>query len=186
MEKQYQHNGKTYRLKPLSLGMMKTVMPLLVKLRKLQYEYTKDIDMSDLNNLKSHIGELETAKSQFEEQFENDIENGERTDIAGKISVIDDKIFAHRDELNINESFRQKIKLFNECSAMAVYEVVTDEDIIKPVMSAILTCDEGVDKEPPAFFEESGLSWGSMDESFILQVITDFFLLIQKSRMKSS
>ena len=177
MDTKYQYNGKSYTLKPLTLGVLKKLMPLFAKLRKLQHEYTKDIDMSDVNKSRQRLNELEEAKKQLTDNAENEESNDNRLEAAEKLNKLNDKISAHRSELENNESFMQKIKLFNECSAFAIYEVITNIELIKPVIEAILEGDAGqleINFEDPETIK------------FITRVITDFFLFIQKNKMKLS
>jgi len=176
MHKQYTFNGKTYQLNPITLSVMKCAIPVIVKLRKLQYEYTKDIDMRDVNIEKSRLAELETAKKQLSKLMLGDIMNEERLAIAEKISILNDKISAQKDELNLNEVFKQKTKLYNECFALAVYEVVTDTELIKPVIESLVTGSEGNDINIDYENTES--------IEFISKVIHDFFLHMQKNKMK--
>ena len=177
MNNQYQHNGKSYTLKPLTLGVLKKIIPLLVKLRKLQHEYTKDIDMSDVNKSRRRLNELEEAKKQLTVIADNEESNEKRIEAIEKISKLNDKISAHRSELENNESFQNKIKLFNECPAFAIYEIITNIEIIKPVIEAVLEGDAGqieINFEDPETIK------------FITRMITDFFLLIQKNKLKLS
>ena len=176
MNNQYTYNGTTYQLKPLILSVMKKAMPVIVKLRKLQYEYTKDIDMNDVNSEKNRLAELETAKKQLQELMLEDISNNKRIEIADKIFELNDMIQSTKDELNFNESYKQKIKLYNECSAIALYEIITDTELITPFIKSILTSGSGreinIDLSEPGAIE------------FVSAVFKDFFLLIPKNKMK--
>jgi hypothetical protein len=173
MNKQYLYNGNKYTLKSLTLGLMRDVMPVIVKLRKLIYQYTNDIDMTDVNKLRSVISELETAKEQLAQKLEGEVSNEERLNTADKINKLNEKILMHRTELESNSGISEKIKFYNECSAMAVIELFSDSALLNPVVDKLLTCSNNE--------TEIDLT-GPGAANFLLSVLADFFLLMMKSK----
>lgn len=180
MNKQYQHNGKTYELKPITLGVMKNVLQLIAALRKMQHNYTRDIDMSDVNNERIRLKEFETAKKQLNERLREEIIEAQRSSVMGKIGNLNEKISACKTEFELNESFKRKLQLYNECSSLALFEALSEKQLIKPAIEEILTCAdhpigivEGIDFDDISSFR------------FITEVLTDFFLLIHQSNLKS-
>jgi hypothetical protein len=63
--KTYNYKGLEFRLKDNDLELLKNAAPLLIKYRKLLHEYTKDIDMSEVNTYRDRMNELSTAASQL-------------------------------------------------------------------------------------------------------------------------
>ena len=173
MKKEYCFNGKNFILKPLSLGLMKDIMPLLVRLRKLIYNYTSDIDMTEVNKARQNIADLEKAKEQLSEQLEGNVPSDERLHIINRINSLNEKITLYKNELDNNNDLSEKIRLYNECSALAVYELFTDPALIKPALGKLLEGENTVDDiniEDP----------GSI--KFVSEVMTGFFLYIRKNK----
>jgi predicted RNA-binding protein with EMAP domain len=170
MSNQYLYNGNKYTLKPLTLSLMKDIMPVIIKLRKLIYRYTNDIDMSDVNRLRSVIADLECAKEQLAQKTDK-VSNEERLNIADRIYKLNEKILLHRSELENDSTISGKIKLYNECSAMAVVELFSDTDLLNPVIDKLLFCtdnDTEIDLTAPGA------------AGFLSLVFADFFLLMMK------
>lgn len=170
MNKQYEYNGKQYKLKPLTLGVMKDIMPLLVRLRKHVYNYTSDIDMTEVNKARQRIADFEKAKEQLGEKLEGDLLNDERLHIINRLNNLGEKITLHKTELESDNRLAEKIKLYNECSSFAVIELLSDVKLVKPAINSLIECADGdveINTEDPAAVK------------FILQILTDFFLLIK-------
>jgi len=166
MIKQYKYKDKIYIQKPLTLGLMKDIMPLLVRIRKLIYNYTSDIDMTEVNKARQNITDLEKAKEQLNEQLDSNLQNDERLHTINRINNLNEKILLHKYELKNNNELSEKIRLYNECSALAVYELFTDTELIKPVLGKLLESEntvEDINIEDP----------GSI--KFVSEVMTDFF-----------
>jgi len=152
---------------------MKKAAPVIAKLRRLQYEYTKDIDMADVNKAKARINELEVAKNQLTNQIGASVSDEEKTGITSKINELEAKLEAAKKALETNSSFAHKIKVYNECSALAVLELFSDSELIRPAVESLVDGDIDID------FNESGTL------KFLTEVFTDFFLLIKTGKMKS-
>jgi len=167
MEKQYYYNGNHYTLKPLSLGIMKDIIPVIIRLRKLIYQYTNDIDMTEVNKLKFLIAGLEKAREQLTAQLEGELSNEERLHTANRINSLNEKILLYKSELESDRNISEKNKLYNECSAMAVFELFSDISLLQPVICKILS-PENVEIDPR----------DPLAVKFLSNVLTDFFLLI--------
>ena len=173
MNNQYEYNGKKFKLKPLTLGLMKDVMPLLVRLRKLVYKYTSDIDMTEVNKARQRIADLEKAKQQLSGQLEDNLPNDERLHIINRLNSLGEKITLHKTELESDNKLAEKIKLYTECSSFAIVELLSDTELVKPAINSLIECGEGefiINIYDPAYIK------------FITQVLTDFFLLIKMNR----
>lgn len=174
MNKQYQYNGKTYRLKPLTLGIMRGIMPALVKLKKLVYKYTSDIDMTEVNKNRQKIAELEKAREQLNIQLEDEIQNDERIKIINRINSLAEKAALYKTELENDRNLSGKIRLYNECSSMAVMELFSEAELVGAAVAAILEGDPHIDINNPDAVK------------FISEVLTDFFLLIKTASAVSA
>jgi hypothetical protein len=139
-------------------------MPLLIKLRKLVYKYTSDIDMTGVNKARTKISELSQAKEQLIRQLDEVNKNEERLSIINRINSLTEKINIYETELECDTELVNKQQLYNECSSMAVIELFGDEELITGAMDALL--------DPAPCFSCNDHS----AVKFIAEVLTGFFL----------
>lgn len=171
-EKIYTYKGSIYKMKPLNLGLMHKAAPLLVRYRRLHYEYTKDIDMTSVDALQDRVKELKTAVSQLE-QDSNTNED--------RIISLKAKLSEAETELRDNPSLGKLMKLYSDTEGLAMYELITDTAVIRPVISAILVKVDEVNKTH--INPELDLNEPEIIE-FVKEVITDFFSYTLQSRPK--
>ena len=58
--RKYKYKEIEYTLNPVTLGVLRYAAPMIAKLRKLQHEYTRDIDTDELIRNNQRINELST------------------------------------------------------------------------------------------------------------------------------
>ncbi len=161
-------NGNDYRLKRIDLGVLNKAAPLLLKFRRLQYEYTKDIDDTELRKAKAEIEDIKTAISQ--------IESGDACD-GNEISGLKKKLTAAETELKNSGSLQAIQRLVNDAESLALFELFTDMDTILPFLKNVLDPVNG--KIPEVSLDEPDAL------VFIKEVVTDFFALTLRSKGRS-
>ncbi len=168
----YSYKDKSYKMAPLNLGLMNKAAPLLIKYRKLHYEYTKDIDMSRVEAIQNRIDELKTAIS----QVESGTNAGE-----DRLAALRSKLAEAENELNDDVSLRNLMRFYRDSEGLAMYELITDAKVVKPLLSNIMipADSESIrdklreqDFNVPEIFD------------FIKEVLTDFFSYTLQNRPK--
>lgn len=173
----YTFRGQSFELLPNDLSLLNKAAPLLIKYRKLHYEYTKDINMQPVEEIRERAGELKTAITQLES-----IENKDQT----RIDELTEKLHKTEDELKNNNSLQSLIKLYNDCEGLVMYELITDIEFMKPFLKKILAgTAEGnaASGGKPGNFDELDFTDTGIPD-FIKEIITDFFLAALKNRQK--
>jgi hypothetical protein len=174
-KKIYTYKNKTYKLKPVTLEVLSSAAPLLAKFRKLQGEYTSDIDLSKVHDAKNRIIELETAIEQLKENSGNEDKEGSVI----RISELEQKLNEAIESFNNNDKLQSKLKLYNECTGLAMMELLGSTDVISLFLKKAICSTEGS--------KELVINYDDTDAiDFIREVITDFFEYIAGARKKSA
>jgi hypothetical protein len=156
--KTYKYKAQDFKLKPHSLEMMHNAAPLMIKYRRLLWEHTKDIDMRKVENAKLYISELETALEQMKKENTPDIV---------KIDELTLKLGRTKEDFETNNEYQSLIKLYSDSEKLAMYELITDSQLIKPFLCSVL--DGNTDK----------LDFTGADIfELVKEVVPDFFSLI--------
>lgn len=124
----FTYNGRQYRMRQFDLGLLNKAAPLLLKYRKLLYEYTKDIDLAEVREAEERITELKTAIDQLKEA-------GNKTEadrLSGKLKD-EEAAFAG------NRRLQSALKLYNDCTGLSLYCLITDGEIINPFLKDVLS-----------------------------------------------
>lgn len=177
----YTIGGQEFRLLENNLGLLNKAAPLIARLRKLSFEYTKDIDMSLVNRHEDRITELKEAKSQLEEFLTSgkDEAGGELSDdtksgLSSKIAGLESKISDALSEFQNDKLAQNLIKLKNEMESYSLVELISDIAFIKPILKKILT---GGSIDTIDFTDMSSIG-------FVRDVITDFFSVMRLTSLR--
>jgi predicted RNase H-like nuclease (RuvC/YqgF family) len=163
----FSNKGSTYRLRKIDLGVLNKAVPLLLKFRRLLFEYTKDIDDSELHKARNEIEEIKTAISQVESLVPADTDESAR--LKGKLDKAES-------ELKNNGKLQSQLQYISEAETLALFELLTDRNTILPLLKNILEPIDNTNAEID--IEDSG----SLE--FIKEVVTDFFSLTLGSKGK--
>jgi hypothetical protein len=165
--KTYNYKGMEFRLKDNDLELLKNAAPLLIKYRKLVHEYTKDIDMTEVNLYKEKVNELSTAASQLIGS-EDEAERNRADEIMLKLNETEMEFEKDTKALSL-------MKLYNDCEGFVLLELIADVKFMKPFMNRIL---EGpLDKLD---FEDEDII------TLIRDAVEDFFIITGKSKIISA
>ena len=170
-EKIYTIQGISFKMLPLNLGLMNKAAPLLVKYRKLHFEYTGDIDMSEVESAEETINDLKTAIDELENK------DG---DNSARITELKEELQLKEEDLEKDTGIRVLKKLYGDCESIAMYELLTDMKTVIPFLKSVLV--NSVSNAPGQI--------GSIDfnlagtAEFIREVLTDFFTLTLQSAGK--
>src|SRR5712671_6382580 len=104
--KTYSNNGTEYKIKPITLGVLKFAAPVIAEFRKLQYKYTKDINFTPVEDAKSRISELKQSVKQLEELL-NDTSIVDKGDAGSRLNTLNEKLSIAKSEFNENISLQQ-------------------------------------------------------------------------------
>jgi hypothetical protein len=165
--KTYNYKGLQFSLKSNDLELLKNAAPLLIKYRKLLHEYTKDIDMSEVNLYKEKMNELSTAASQL-------IDSDDEAD-RSRADELMLKLNETEMEFGSNSKAVSLMKLYNDCEGFVLLELIADVNFMKPFMNKILTGP--VDK---LNFEDEEII------TLIKDAVEDFFIITGKSKIISA
>jgi len=163
----YTYNGRQYRMRQFDLGLLNKAAPLLLKYRKLLWEYTKDIDLPDVREAEDRIWELKTAIEQLKEAGDKT----ERKRLTEKLRI-EEESFAG------NRRLQSALKLYNDCTGLALYSLITDGETINPFLTGVLECVTGKEKFP-------GLDVNDINcINFAREVLGDFLACTLRSSLK--
>lgn len=181
MEKTYSIQGESFTLLPNDLSLLNKAAPMIARLRKLSYEYTKDIDLSPANEYRSRMTELSEAKQQLESILNdgkddegNDLSAEKRNEMDSRITELTDRLEQVKTEFSADTAVQNLLKLKEELESYALIELLTDIAFLKPVLNKVLT-GGNLDK---INFSDSG------SIVFIKDVVTDFFTVMNRSSVK--
>ena len=170
--KTYKYNNVVYTLKPATLDVLSAAAPMLAKFRKLQQKYTRDIDMSVVNVLKSRIEELELSIDQLKEGgAENNPE---------RIAQLELKIKDAKEQFDIDEQIQGTLTLYNECIGLAMLELIGDKEMINAFLNKALVSDRAAIGNIEIDFS------GETTFEFVKDVVHDFFCSIAGARKISA
>jgi uncharacterized protein YsxB (DUF464 family) len=179
--KTYTIQGQTFNLLPNDLNLLNKAAPMIAKLRKLSYDYTKDIDLSTANDYRARITELTHAKKQIEEimaegrdEHGNELSDEKKNEMQARINEISGKLEAITEEFKNDISLQNLLRLKEELESYALIELLTDIDFLKPILKKILI---GGKVESLDFSDAGAIE-------FIRDVVTDFFTVMNRSSMK--
>jgi hypothetical protein len=160
----YKYKDQEYRLKNNDLELLRLAAPVLIKYRKLLHEYTKDIDLSELEYYKSKISELKTAIIQLNEDNDDD-----------KVKELSRNLNIAEKEFCDNTELHSLISLYSDCEGLVLLEVISDIDFIKPFIKRILTGDTS-----KLDFDDDEIL------NLIRDAVSDFFIITSRSRFISA
>lgn len=160
-------NGNNYKLKKIDLGVLNKAAPLLLKFRRLQYEYTKDIDDTELRNVQREIEDLKTAIAQLQ------TDEVRETD---EISRLKKKLESTESEFKNNSRLQQTQQLLNDAGSIALFELLTDKDTTIPFLKNVL--------EPEGNNASEMRIEGPDALEFIKETVTHFFVFTLRSNGK--
>lgn len=179
--KTYEIQGETFKLLPNDLNLLNKAAPMIARLRKLTYEYTKDIDLSEAQQYKSRLAELNEAKAQLDELLSankddngNELSEDKKTELKNRLDDIAGKIGENAEGFNNNTALLNLLKLKEELESYALIELLTDIDFLKPILKKIL-CGGKIELLD---FTDAGII------GFIRDVVTDFFSVMNRSSLK--
>jgi hypothetical protein len=177
----YELQGQTFTLLPNDLNLLNKAAPMIARLRKLTYEYTKDLDLSEVQAYRLRLADLNEAKTQIDEllvsnldENSNELTESKRSELEIRRNELSGKIESVNREFNTNSSLSNLLKLKEELESYALIELLTDIEFLKPVLKKIL----------------KGGSVDSLDFSnsdiigFIRNVVTDFFSVMNSTSLK--
>jgi hypothetical protein len=172
--KKYRYKETEYTLNPVTLGVLKYAAPLVAKLRKLQHEYTHDINTEELIQHEQRINELSTAISQVEKELGGDSVN-EQTEheLSTQLESLCETLYNENFAFESNAELQSTLKLYNECRAFAVMEAISDTELVGRFIQKAVSPAAGKDVGNICI-EINDLE--SVD--FVKEVIVDFFYLI--------
>jgi hypothetical protein len=163
----YTYNCRQYRMGKFDLGLLNKAAPLLLKYRKLLYEYTKDIDLAEVNEAEERITELKTAIEQLGEA-------GNKTET----ERLTEKLRIEEEAFGGNARLQSALKLYNDCTGLALYSLITDGETLNPFLNGILECVTGKEK-----FQ--GLDMNDTSSiNFAREVLGDFLACTLRSSLK--
>lgn len=179
--KTYEIQGQTFKLLPNDLSLLNKAAPMIARLRKLTYEYTKDIDLSEAQEYRNRLSELNEGKAQIEELLSsgldentNELDEEKKSEFQTGVVNITKNIEVVNEEFNSNTPLQNLLKLKEELESYALIELLTDIEFLKPILKKILT----------------GGKIDSLDFSdtciigFIRDVVTDFFTVMNRNSLK--
>ena len=172
--KTYKYNNVVYTLKPATLDVLSAAAPMLAKFRKLQQKYTRDIDMSVVNVLKSRIEELELSIDQLKEISGDTDNNSER------IAQLESKLKEAKEQFDIDEQIQGTLTLYNECIGLAMLELIGDKEMINAFLNKALVSDREAIGNIEIDFS------GETTFEFVKDVVHDFFCSIAGARKISA
>lgn len=168
-----QCQSHNFELKDVNLNVKKCFARITARLKTIQYDYTKDIDFSPVENVVKPIEQIELQLSQIEKCLETGKNSkGQDIDRAEYEKMQHDKKAEYSQMLqafNDNIEIQNLLKLRNELEALALVELITDTNFIKPLLKDILKGD--IDKLD---FEQEDIL------PFISEVLVSFFALVKK------
>ena len=177
----YSIQGQNFSLLPNDLNLLNKAAPMIAMLRKLSYEYTKDLDLSEANEYKLRISEISEAKVQMEDILSEGVdENGVElssekiTEMYGRIDELQNKYDEITEELKQNTVVQNMLRLKEELESYALIELLTDISFLKPILKKIL---KGGDIDKIDFSNNETIG-------FIKDVVTDFFTVMNRSSLK--
>lgn len=168
-EKVYEFGGHKFKMSPNTIGLLHLAAPVLIKYRKLEYQYTNDIDLSEVHKVNERLEELKDAIADLQEVPE-DVRDIKR------IEELRETLKAENEAFLNDTGLQNGIQLYNECIALAMYELITDMSLMRPLMNNILVGDIKagmLDYTDPAIVD------------FIKNVIADFFFITKQSKSAS-
>lgn len=178
----YTIQGQEFVMIDNSLSLLNKAAPLIARLRKLTFEYTKDIDLNCLEPYKARLEELNNAVSSINDTLTlGTDENGEpltdeqKNTYAERLTKLKGKIEEVDNELKNDAVAFNTMQLRNEMESFALIELVTDLDFLKPVFKKIL---QGGDLSKVDFSQDDALD-------FARAVVTDFFIFTSRKMPKS-
>lgn len=179
--KTYEVQGQKFTLLPNDLNLLNKAAPMIARLRKLTYEYTKDIDLSEVQSYRTRITELSEAKEQLEQILNstrdengNELTEDKQSELQNRINEISRRFNAASEEFNDNTALLNLLKLKEELESYALIELLTDIDFLRPILKKILTGGR-VDSLD---FSDTGVI------GFIREVVTDFFSVMNRNSLK--
>lgn len=181
MEKTYSIQGENFTLLPNDLSLLNKASPLIARLRKLSYEYTKDIDLTSASDYRARITELSEARQQLESILNdgkddegNELSGEKRNEMETRISDLSARLDEVTNEFKSDTAVQNLLKLKEELESYALIELLTDVAFLKPVLKKILA---GGDIDKINFSEGGAIE-------FIRDVVTDFFTVMNRSSLK--
>lgn len=163
-DKIYSIQGNSFKMLPLNLGLMNKAAPLLLKYRKLHFEYTGDIDTSRVENAEENISGLKTVIDELEDK---------EGDHSARITELKEKLQLLEEEHKNDRKLQSVIKLYNDCEGLAMYELLTSRNIIIPFLKNVLADAGG---NIPSQIDNIDFNLAGAAD-FIKEVLTDFFTL---------
>jgi hypothetical protein len=160
----YTYKGLQYKLKDNDLELLRLAAPMLIKYRKLLYEYTKDIDLTELEEYRTRIYDIKTAISQHINDEDDEI---------GK-QLIRTLTIAEK-EFSDNAKIQSLMSLYADCEGLVLLEIISDINFIKPFIKRILIGDT----EKLNFEDDEILK-------LIRDAVSDFFIITSRSRFISA
>jgi len=165
--KVYKYNGKQYRMLSFDLGLLNKAAPLLLKYRKLLYEYTKDIDIAEVREAEERITELKTA-----------IEQLSKAGSKSEAERLNGKLRSEEEAFAGNRRLQSALKLYNDCTGLALYSLITDGETINPFLKDVLSGFGEGEKFP-------GLDVNDINSiNFAREVLGDFLECTLRSSLK--
>lgn len=170
-DKTYSIQGNEFIMLPLNLGLMNKAAPLLLKYRKLHFEYTGDIDMKQVEEAEEKISDLKTVIDELEDK---------EGDNSGRIVEQKEKLQMLEEQFENNRKLQSLISFYNDCEGLAMYRLLTDGNIIKPFLKNVLAPAGNCST---AKIENVDFNLAGAPE-FIKEVLTDFFTLTLQNAEK--
>ena len=179
--KTYNIQGETFSLQTNTLDVKKYSARLLARIKKLAYEYTKDIDFTVLEKYTERKQELETAKNQIQglidsnvDEHGNELTNVKKQDYVKRINEYEIKLCGMDKEFMNNADAQKLIILKAELEKCAMIELLADSEFIKEILSKLLKGGntDKIDLNKPDA------------QQFITEVIYDFFCLSSGNGLK--
>lgn len=177
MAKTYKAGDLSFQMIDDELKLLNSAAPLIARLRKLSYEYTKDLDFTEEKAYKDKLQESLIALEQLRDILEtgkdendNEITEEKRQEITGRITGLETKVKEIQAEFTNNIPLQNLIALKSELESYALIELLTDLSLIKPIFKKILIGD--IEK----------IDWPTAGE-FVREVVTDFFTVMNKLKL---
>lgn len=177
----YKIQGQTFQLLPNDLSLLNKAAPMIARLRKLVYEYTKDIDTTSADKYNERINELSESKQQLEEIINsgmdengNELTEDSRNKLNSRINELTEKHKLAVNEFNNDAIASGALKLKQELEGYALIELLTDIDFLKPILKKILV---GGSTDNLNFNDGEAIG-------FIRSVVTDFFTVMNRNSFK--
>ena len=180
MPKKYSIQEQEFELIGDNLMLLNKAAPLIAQLRKLTYEYSKDLDFFEIEAFKAELTIKQTAKSQIETILNTGTIDGvaltdiQRTEYTAQFEILTKKINDGLVEFESNVKWQNLIKLKSELDGYALIELMTDIDLLKPIFKKIL---RGGNLE--------AINWDDTTViGFVRDVVTDFFSVLNTNNLK--